>query len=326
MLSRLADALYWMSRYMERAENVARFLDVTLHMSLDVPGSSTEQWEPLVTASGDHQLFAEQYPSFDEASVVRFLTFDAANPNSIFSCVAKARENARIARQFITLEMWEQLNEHYLLLKDLERQKDTLDLSHDFYTDVMMASQLFQGITDATMSRGEGWHWCRVGRKLERADKTSRLLDVKYYRILPSESYTGTPYDDILWAAVLRSTSAFEMYRKQYHQITPQRVSRFLILDREFPRAIQHCVIAADESLRAINSTPTGFFHNPAEKTLGRLRAELAYTEVEEIFASGLHEFLDRFQVDLNNAGVVISETYFALHPLSGDNPSGASQ
>ncbi len=325
MLSRVANYLYWMSRYMERAENVARFIDVNLHMSLDVPGSSSEQWGPLVATTGDHEAYSSRYGEPTEEGVIHFLTFDAENPNSILSCVSQARENARAARQFITLEMWEQLNQHYLNLKEATPQ-GRLGVAHEFFTEVMMASQLFQGITDATMSHGEGWHWCRTGRKLERADKTSRILDVKYYVLLPNVSYVGTPYDDILWAAVLRSTSAFEMYRKRHHQIVPERVVEFLVLDREFPRALHHCVMAAEESVRAISGTSAGTFRNEAEQTLGRLRAELDYARVDEILGQGLHEFLDGFQTRLNHAGEAIFETFFSLRPVAGAAPGGPAQ
>jgi len=320
MLSRVANSLYWMSRYMERAENVARFIDVNQQMSMDIPGSAAEQWGPLVATTGDHEEFAARFGEPDEASVMHFLTFDKDNPNSVLSCVNAARENARAARPFITLEMWEQLNQHYLAMGEAASLPQP-ELHHEFFTEVMMASQLFQGITDATMSHGEGWHWCRLGRKMERADKTSRILDVKYYVLLPSVSYVGTPYDDILWAAVLRSTSAFEMYRKRHHQITPERVVEFLVLDPEFPRAIHHCVTGAEESVRAISGTPSGTFHNAAEQRLGRLRAELDYARVEEILAGGLHEFLDGFQTNLNDAGAAIFETFFALRPVAAAAP-----
>jgi len=318
MLSRVADSLYWISRYMERAENVARFVDVNIHMSLDIPGDSETQWQPLVTASGDRESFAARYGEPTRENVIRFLTFDGENPNSILSCVRTVRENARWIRQFITLEMWEQINEFYLMMEGASTEKMDRHASHDFLEDVMMASQLFSGITDATMSHGEGWHFCRLGRMLERADKTSRILDVKYYHIFPSADFVRTPFDDILWAAVLRSISALEMYRKQYHQITPASVLEFLILDREFPRAIHHCAIAAEESLRAISGTPGATFHNQAERLLGKLRSELDYTEVAEIIEGGVHEFLDRTQARLNAVGAGVLETFFALRPVGG--------
>jgi uncharacterized alpha-E superfamily protein len=181
-----------------------------------------------------------------------------------------------------------------------------------------MASHLFEGLTNATMSHGEGWHFCRLGRLLERADKISRILDVKYFILLPSIADVGTPFDDIQWAAVLRSTSAFEMYRKRYHHLTPDHIVDFLLLDREFPRAIHYCLIKADESLHAISSSPVGTFRNPAEQHLGQVRAELAYAQVKDIIGAGLHEFLDAFQTKLNVVGDSIFATFFALQPIGG--------
>ncbi len=318
MLSRVADSLYWISRYMERAENVARFVDVNIHMSLDIPGDSGAQWQPLVAASGDREIFEALYGDATQDNVIRFLTFDGENPNSILSCVRTVRENARWIRQFITLEMWERINEFYLMMEQAAMEKMDRHAAHDFLEDVMMASQLFSGITDATMSHGEGWHFCRLGRMLERADKTSRILDVKYFHLFPSPDFVQTPFDDILWAAVLRSISALEMYRKQHHQITPASVLDFLILDREFPRAIHHCAIVTEESLRAISGTPGATFQNRAERLLGKLRSELDYTQVEEIIEGGVHEFLDGMQGRLNAVGAAVQETYFALRPVDG--------
>ncbi len=318
MLSRVADSLCWMSRYIERAENVARFIDVNVHMTLDLPMGAVEQWDPLVATTGDHAMFIERYGVATRENTIRFLAFEPVNPNSIVSCLRSARENARAVRQFITLEMWEHLNKFYMMVNSSTAPFRAVEAPHDFFSDIMMASHLFLGITDATMSHGEGWNFCRMARMLERADKTSRILDVKYFMLLPSLGYIGTPYDDILWGAVLRSTSAFEMYRKKHQQISPERVVDFLVLDREFPRAIHHCVIKAEESLRAISGTQGGTFQNQAEQRLGRVRAELDYIQVEEIIRKGLHEFLDSLQDDLNASGQAIFDTFFALRPIDG--------
>ncbi|MDX1815436.1 MAG: alpha-E domain-containing protein, partial [Thermodesulfobacteriota bacterium] len=176
MLSRVADSLYWMSRYLERAENVARFVDVNLHLCLDLPGPEGEQWSPLVLASGHREDFSARYGEPTRDNVIRFLILDPDSPNSIHSCVARSRENARWIRQFITVEMWETLNRFYLEFRHAAGQRGTRWLTHDFLESVVSASQMFLGVMDATMSRGEGWHFCRMGRMLERADKTSRIL------------------------------------------------------------------------------------------------------------------------------------------------------
>jgi uncharacterized alpha-E superfamily protein len=318
MLSRVADSLYWMSRYIERAENVARFIDVNLHLMLDLPAGASEQWKPLVITTGDDDLFAERYQEATRENVVQFLTFDRENPNSILSCLRAARENARSVREIISSSMWEQVNVFYLMVRDLATTARVREVPYEVFHDVRMASHLFEGLTNATMSHGEGWHFCRMGRLLERADKTSRMVDVKYFLLLPSVADVGTPFDDIQWAAVLRSTSALEMYRKRYQDLSPDRIAEFLLLDREFPRSLHYCLIKADESLHAVSSTPVGTFCNPAEQRLGQLRAELAYAQVDNIIRAGLHEFLDAFQTKLNQVGDSIFTTFFALQPIGG--------
>jgi uncharacterized alpha-E superfamily protein len=317
MLSRVAESIYWLSRYIERAENVARFIDVNLHLMLDLPIGTTEQWEPLVQTTGDVPLFQERYGQATREHVVAFLTFDAENPNSILSCLRAARENARSVRQIISSEMWEQVNRFYLMVSAAASDGRVRQAPHDVFTEIKLGSHLFVGITDATMSHGEGWHFGRLGRLLERADKTSRILDVKYYILLPAAADVGTPFDDIQWAAVLKSASAFEMYRKRHGRLSPDRVADFLILDREFPRAMHDCIVKAEESLHAISGTPLGTFQNLAEQRLGRLRSEFDYAQIQEIITGGLHEFLDAFQAKLNRVGAAIHETFFALRPVT---------
>ena len=312
MLSRVADSIYWMSRYIERAENVARFINVTLNLMLDMPVGSIQQWQPLVDTTGDGKEFARRYGVATQQRVIQFLTFDPDNANSIRSCLRGARENARSVREVISSEMWEQLNEFYLMVNSAAFDADTLSDPQDLFASVKMSSHEFAGVTDATMTHNEGWHFSQLGRHLERADKTSRILDVKYFLLLPTEADVGTTYDDLQWAAVLRSASAFEMYRKRHGRISPDRIVEFLLLEHEFPRAIQCCLKAARESVHAISGTPAGMFRNPVEQLLGELCSELAYAQVDDIVATGLHEYLDRLQTRMNLVGAGIRETFFA--------------
>jgi len=321
MLSRVADSIYWLNRYIERAENVARFIDVNLQLMLDLPVGTTEQWAPLVDTTGDHVLFQERYGETTRENVVAFLTFDTDNPNSIYACLRAARENARSVREIISSEMWEQVNTFYLMVRDAVAQERVLAEPHAFFTEVKMASHLFVGITDVTMSHNAGWHFGRLGHLLERADKTSRILDVKYYLLLPQVTDVGTSVDDIQWSAVLKSASAFEMYRKRFGRMRPDQVADFLMLDREFPRAMHYCLVQAEESLHAISGSPMGAFQNLAEQRLGRLRSELDYAQIDEIIASGLHEFLDAFQGKLNDVDTAIFETFVALRPVTDAPP-----
>jgi uncharacterized alpha-E superfamily protein len=312
MLSRVADSIYWMSRYVERAENVARFVDVNLNLMLEAPSGSDQQWQPVVNITGDHADFDKRYKEPTQHNVAQFLTFDRDNPNSIISCLRAARENARSVREVISSEMWLQLNSFYLMVNSAASSGKLVDSPHEFFSEVKLASHLFQGVTDATMTHGEGWHFCRLGRKLERADKTSRILDVKYFILLRSAADVGTPFDDVQWAAVLRSASAFEMYRKRHGRISPKSIVEFLLLDTEFPRAIRFCLNAARDSFHAITGTPIGTYRKPPEKLLGQLCSDLAYANVDDAIADGLHEYLDTLQTKMNLVSAGIYENLFA--------------
>jgi len=234
MLSRVADSIYWMSRYVERAENVARFIDVNLQLVLDAPPGSAPQWQSLISATGDQDEFARRHGLATQDAVIQFLTFDAQNPNSILSCLQTARENARSVRETISSEMWEQVKRMYLKIQSQKALQESERVA-EILRGIRLGCHMFEGITDSTMSYNEAWHFLRLGRQLERADKTSRILDVKYFMLLPSANAVGTPYDDIHWSAVLKSVSGFEMYRKAHGRISPRSIVEFLVLDREFP-------------------------------------------------------------------------------------------
>ena len=311
MLSRVAESIYWMSRYIERAENVARVVSVNLLLQLDLqdPGA---QWDPIVKVTGDDDAFRERYNDPSRINVIEFLTFDPLNPNSIISCISKARENARTVREIISSEMWSEINRFYLELSAGAAREKALYAAHDFFEEIRRTSHLIEGTKNETMPHGEAWHFSRMGRFIERADKTSRILDVKYFLLLPSAEDVGKPVDDLQWSALLRSASAFEAYRKSYGPVSAAAVTGFLLFDREFPRSVHHCTTAAQGSLHAVTSTPARSFANRAERSLGRLVAELDYTDVDEVMADGLHEFLDRLQEKLNVVGDEITGTFFA--------------
>jgi uncharacterized alpha-E superfamily protein len=315
MLSRVADSIYWLSRYTERAENIARIIDVNLRLDLDLPPGLGGQWEPLVLITADLPLFVEHYGEPTRANIIGFLTFDEDNPNSIARCLAAGRDNARSVREAISSEMWEQINSFYHLSRSPQFRELVSSDPYGFFSRIRRESLLFAGVVDATMSHDEGWHFARLGRELERADKTSRILDVKYFLLLPALTDVGTPLDDLQWSALLRSASGFEAYRKRFGRISPQRVAEFLLLDPRFPRSIQHCLNAAQDSLRALSNSAVGTFQNTAEQRLGRLAARFAYASIGEIVAGGLHQFLDSFQRELNEVGDAISDTFFPHRP-----------
>ena len=323
MLSRVANSIYWLNRYIERAENVARFIDANYHMTLDIPDSASDQWQPLINTTGDHELFARLYGEATRENAIEFLVFDRNNPNSIYSCVRAARENARSVREYISSEMWEQINTFYLMINTAAKDV-SMDLPHQFFVDIMSASHAFIGITDSTMNHGEGWHFGRMGRMLERADKTSRILDVKYFILLPSVDYIGSSYDNLLWGALLRSASAFEMYRKRHGRIEPKKIVEFLLLDAHFPRAVHYCIMTAMISMNNITGSQRGTFANKAEQNLGRLLSEFNFAALDDIFAYGLHEYLDNTQTQLNDIGAMIHKVFFSpqLSDAAPEKPS----
>lgn len=313
MLSRVASSIYWMARYIERAENLARFIDVTSSTLLD-HATASRQWEPLILATGDEKIFEEKYGAYTPENVCQFLTFDTEYSNSILSSIRFARENARTVREAISSEAWEALNAYYLRLKQAASREINIGNSA-LFSEIKNHSHLFSGIFDSTMSRDKGWYFANIGRFVERADKTSRILDVKYFTLLPTVSAVGTTVDDLLWSAVLRSVSGFEMFRKRRHTLTIERIVDFLVLDDRFPRAILYCVKTAAGSLARVGG-PANPSENPALVQADRILEKLASATNRTIIDGGLHEFIDSLQSDLNDLGAAISQVYFARrHP-----------
>ncbi|MSP91380.1 MAG: alpha-E domain-containing protein [Myxococcales bacterium] len=316
MLSRVADSIYWMARYVERAENLARLCDVNQQLLLDLPESAGAQWMPIVYATGEEEQFAERFGQPTQENVVRFVSFDLANPSSILQCLTIARENARGIREIISSEMWEQVNRFWLMVRDAALDPSVPGDPHAFFTQVKQASHTFVGIAYLTMTHNEAWHFARMGRLLERADATSRILDVKHYILLPELTDIGTPFDELHWTAILKSASAFEMYRKQHGVVRPASVAEFLLLEHKFPRSVRYGVTKAERSLHAITGRPIGSYLTTAEQKLGRLRGDLEEVEVTDIVASGMHEWLDALQNRLAGVGAAVFDTFFALRPL----------
>jgi uncharacterized alpha-E superfamily protein len=292
-----------MSRYVERAENIARYIGVNLNLQLDLPLAPAQHWQPLIDTTGDANLFKERFGEARQDSVIEFLAYDEQNPSSIISCLRAARENARSVRETISTSMWAQINSMYLHIQTHHSIPQPERLL-DSFEEIRMGCHLFQGITDATMSHNEAWQFLQLGRMLERADKTSRILDVKYFMLLPSLRDVGTPYDDIHWAAVLKSVSGFEMYRKKFGRITPNNIVEFLVMDREFPRAIRFCLSSANECMHKITGTPLDSFRFRSEQLMGLLESELNFSSVEDILRGGLHEYLDSLQHKMNDIDI----------------------
>ena len=317
MLSRAAESVYWMNRYVERAANIARFIRVNVLLNLDVSGPNSHQWAPLIKVTGDYDLFSKLYDEPSQANVIDFLTFEPRYPNSILNCLRRARENARSVRSVISSAMWQQLNTFHLMVSGVHKGL-ALEMPDDFFNRIQLSSHSYTGVMSATMTHGEAWHFARMGTLLERADKTSRILDVKYFILLPGGEGVGTPFDTIQWAALLKSADAFEMYRKRFGRISPVDVADFLIFDREFPRSVHYCLAEAEWSLHAITGSPIDTYRIDAEGSLGKLRANLVYSDISEIVSHGLHEYLDDFQLQLNKVDDAISANFFTLAAAIG--------
>jgi uncharacterized alpha-E superfamily protein len=321
VLSRVADALYWASRYVERAENVARFVEVNLNLMLETPIQRRPSWQSLIMTTGDHEHFEKSCPEISADAVAWFLTFDLTYPNSILSSLSQARDNARTVREIISREMWQELNEFYLMVKHASREPFRLGEMGDFFRRVKLSGIHYEGVTNATLSRGEAWSFARLGRLLERADKTSRILDAKYYTLLSSPSEVGTTIDQVGWGALLNSASALQMYRQLHHVTSPANVAGFLLLNRQFPRSIAYSVSEAQLSLHAITGTPLKLVSFEPERLIGRLQANLSYASIEDVMAHGLHEYIDALQCSLNDVGAAIQSRFFGYAPA----PMGAT-
>ncbi len=322
MLSRVAESLFWMSRYFERAENTARFLDVNFNLLLDLNKithvDNPNYWIALILVTSDKERFNSLYESYSAESVTDYLVFNKSNPNSIISSISLARENARSIIESISSEMWEQVNNLYHSLQSVTPQVVHND-PYMFYKEIKNASHLFQGITDNTFSHNEGWDFIQIAKYLERTDNIARLIDVKYHMLLSeahhqAEIVAGSE-DIIQWMAVLKSCSALEAFRKVYlSKIDPDNILRFLILDRSFPRSINFSVCAAEDALWRISGSSRHRYVNNADRLIGKLEAELSYTTVEDIHDKGLHDYLEDLEQRLIKVGAQVHLTYFAYH------------
>lgn len=292
MLSRVADSLYWMSRYLERAEHTARLVDVNLDLLLDQSPASSAEHQKLLLQSLNIRL-GEDEPLLEDAyGIARWLTFEASNSNSIISCIETARENARQVREEISSEMYEQLNRLYLKARAPNVREEWMAQPSQFFDDVKAGAHLFQGVCDDTMSHGEAWQFIRVGRVMERTGAMVRLLQA-HCPSLGIEDATRTNY--LEWVGLLKSCTCFEAYCKQYTaEMEPRRIIEFLLLNEEMPRSVRFCTDRIEHALAAIGED-TGRRARDTRllRVAGKLRARLDYVGVDDILHDGLPAFLD---------------------------------
>jgi uncharacterized alpha-E superfamily protein len=335
MLSRTADHLFWMARYMERAENTARMLDVNYQMSL-LPQSAEEAeqgWRGVLGISELTPHFLQHYPAVQARHVMEFMVRDARNLSSIVACIAAARENARAVRGTLTTEVWETTNQTWLELNRLLARNDFHRDPSALFEWVKFRSHLSRGVTVGTMLQDEALHFLRIGTFLERADNTARLLDVKFQSLAgdyfgprsgqfqtqlqgtaaTQSQGTGTPARDAPevdfyhWSAVLRSVSGFEVYRKVYRNvIRPDKVAELLILRPDMPRSLAACMSALMTNLTLVANAQSG----ETLRRAGRLHSDLQFGNIEEILATGLHAYLTQFLDRVGDLGVGISRDF----------------
>ncbi len=313
MLSRTADHLFWMSRYMERAENTARMLDVNYQTALLPQSDAVAElgWRGLLAISELTGDYTKRYGAIDPAKLMEFMVADEENPSSIVSCLRAARENARAVRGTLTTEVWETTNQTWLefnkLLATGELRRDPANV----FEWVKFRSHLSRGVVVGTMLQDEAFHFVRIGSFLERADNTARMLDVKFHDV-DSDFYghadeRDNEYEFYHWSAILRSVSGFEVYRKVYRNvIQPEKVAELLILRADMPRSLAHCMNRMSSNLRSVANANSG----DTLRRAGRLEADLRFGRIDEILSTGLHAFLTQFLANVGELGVGISKDF----------------
>lgn len=316
MLSRVANLIYWLARYLERAENTARIVDVNAQLVLDLQSRQAsddpKSWEPMIYVAGNEAQFFKLYGrgGVSEENVTTFMLFDRRNPSSVISCVSQARENARCIRDQLSSEVWEHLNVVHLKLREHTYADYQKRGSTDYLNRLKQYLQLFQGIAESMLPRNQAWWFHEFGRLLERADNTSRIIDVKYFTLLPGAQVVGSALDMIQWASVLRSCSGYEAFRQSRRgQLTLERVVDYLVLDPFFPRSIRFAVAGAEDALDRIRADmPPG--DNECSRRVAALHTELNQADIGRVIVDGLHDYLDSIQVKIAGIHEAMRSTF----------------
>lgn len=312
MLARLAENLFWIGRYVERAEDTALLLDVTYHGLLEsAPSETGVAWWGLLEVLHSQEAFSQRYPEANDQTVTRFLVTDRSHGGSILSSVSLVRENARSVREQISTDLWQVINNFYLELDARDLDADLEGQPSEVYGLVKLRCQTVYGVASETMPRDDGWRFMMLGRMLERAVMTCRLLNVRYAQLMASADS-----DFHSWVGVLNSAGAHEAYRKQHSAtMDPAHVVEFLLLGEHFPRSVLFCLRAAEAGLRRLG--PEGAASR-AERLLGRIRAELEFRDIDELLDEGLHGFLDRVQEQVWLVADAVADQFFR-HELRSD-------
>jgi len=291
---------------------------VNFHLLMDLRGPTSDDWSPFVSITGDEQQFYQRYAVPSKNNVLQFLVSDPEYSNSVISCLELARQNALQVRDIITSEMWELINRYYLFLKD--QTKFPVSEAYGFFFQLKNFNRQYLGILDASLSRDEVWQFCRLGHFVERADKTSRILDVRYFMLQKSKGELDKGYQGIQWAALLKSVEALDMYRKSWRLIHPYSVVRFLLMDEAFPRSVLHCVMQVESTLLDIVKDQAGAPHLVCLRKLRALKTWLLAEASSDFIENHLHEAIDELQNLLNRFDDALHEEFFGIHPVNGED------
>lgn len=297
MLGKTAGGLFWMFRYLERAENTARLLEAGWHMALTRSGDAANEWQSIVTTAGINEIYQQKYDTYEAAQVINFLLRDKDNPSSVMTSITAARNNGRLVRTALSSEVWEATNECWMVLKDLLARPVTERAMHDILTQIRFRTSVVRGALHGTMLRNDIFAFARLGTFIERADNTARILDVKYYVLLPSAAFVGSSIDNAQWEVILRSVSAERSYRwLTGGESSPATIADFLILDSRMPRSLAFCAKKIGENLKHLETEYEAReeSHVQADALCHRINSHT----VDTIFEEGLHEMLTDFIVD----------------------------
>ena len=310
MLSRVADNLYWMARYLERTENLARLVDVSASLMLDLPQRLSPGWQPLVTITGNEAQYAQSYHDYSEKSVVRFVVADEKNPGSMLTSIARAREIARTARDILPRDVWECINDFYLYVAEHAAEASAKRTRYAFLGRVTTTTQTLTGMFEGIFSEGDALSFIMLGRNIERADMTSRIVDVRASTMMaaPSAAELG-PFETVLWMSVLSSLSGYQSYRvRTRERVYGPGVVRFLLADEQFPRACVCCLRRVDEVLHRLPNSGSLL------RRVARMRRAIHHTSFDKLNQGDLHEFIDRLQVSLARTNDELARIYFIGH------------
>lgn len=306
MLSRVANNVYWMARYIERTENTARLINVNTHLLLDLPRRVRLGWAPIVDITSSREEFHALYPDSDERSVLRFMIMDTRNPSSILTSLGFARENARTIRDIIPREAWEQVNELYLKAKSNAQSGITHRHRYDYLRSIILGAQTITGLLAGTMTHDEGYDFLRMGRNLERADMTTRIVDVRSATLLPEMPEDMTPFENLQWMSVLKSLTAYQMYRREMRlRIRRPDVLKFLFQEKRFPRAVHHTLCEVETCLKDLPHSEKPL------NLLTKLKRKLLKAKLQDLDQQSLHLFIDELQLGMSKIDNSITSTYF---------------